>query len=238
MEIFKQYGEQRTGTNYIKRLLEINFDNITVFGSVLGWKHGMYQLTNGYCSPSAKNHEDWVRQKNRDGIIYSVDNHPLSYSKSFLLEAAGAVNYLISWKPLLPWLVSLKRFRFPKKSYEQCNVQALFQRYIENYEVWLGLPGALVIGHDALMDDTMCIRLLEYLKERYHLQSNSQLYTIERNIVRASTDHGLLMANAQFDRNYYAGRRYLDELPSWVPRLSEDKRFCTRFIEDAAWRPH
>jgi hypothetical protein len=41
MTIFKQYGEQRTGTNYLKRLIELNFTDVLVFGSVLGWKHGM-----------------------------------------------------------------------------------------------------------------------------------------------------------------------------------------------------
>ena len=237
MTIFKQYGELRTGTNYLKRLLETNFADITVFGSVLGWKHGLYQLNNGHGSPSAASHEDWVRQKKKGGAIYSVDNHPLPYPESFLLEASASLNYLVSWKPLLPWLVSLKRFRFPKKPYEQCNVEALFQRYIENYRTWIRLPQAVVVGHDVLLDDAMCICLLAHLQERYRLRPCGAAFAIEQNVVRASTDHGLLMSNTGFDRSYYSAHCYLEELPPWVLDLAKDPRYCTGFIEGAAWRP-
>ena len=46
MNYFKQYGELRTGTNYLKRLIELNFKDSIIFGSILGWKHGTYGLTN------------------------------------------------------------------------------------------------------------------------------------------------------------------------------------------------
>ena len=237
MTIFKQYGEQRTGTNYLKHLLEINFADTLVFGSVLGWKHGMFQLANGSASPSAASHEDWVRRKLIDGRVYSVDGHPLPYSEAFLLDAAGQLNYLVSYKRLLPWLVSMKRFRFPRRPWEKSHVEPLLRDYLARYRTWLQLPKALVIDHDLLMEDATCLVLLAHLQERHGLHPRSPQLTVERPVVKASTDHGLLFANEVFDPGYYLAKRYLLELPSWLIELAQQPAFSTAFIEQAIWQP-
>ena len=67
MKYFKQYGEQRTGTNYLKSLLEINFKGVTVFASVLGWKHGMYETGN--------HKERWYMHKDKSFPEFECDSH-------------------------------------------------------------------------------------------------------------------------------------------------------------------
>jgi len=42
MIYIKQYGAKRTGTNYLRWLLEANFDNIIILTNILGWKHGCH----------------------------------------------------------------------------------------------------------------------------------------------------------------------------------------------------
>jgi hypothetical protein len=237
MTIFKQYGEERSGTNYLKRLIEINFTDAVVFGSVLGWKHGLFQISNGHHSPSAKDHEDWVIQKRVDGKIFSVDNYPLHYDEQFLVQAARNLNYLISYKPLLPWLASMKRFRFPKREYNEAPVEALFKRYIKNYKTWLGLPNATVVDHDTLIDEAKCTRLLQSLQERHGLELRHSEIVIDKRTVNASTDHGLLLGETTFDGEYYASHRYLNDLPPWVIEMSRQEQFNTQFVEKAAWRP-
>ena len=39
----KQYGIQRSCTNFVKVLLENNLKNTTVLTNVLGWKHGPHK---------------------------------------------------------------------------------------------------------------------------------------------------------------------------------------------------
>ena len=39
----KQYGIQRSCTNFVKVLLENNLENTTVLTNVLGWKHGPHK---------------------------------------------------------------------------------------------------------------------------------------------------------------------------------------------------
>lgn len=237
MTIFKQYGEQRTGTNLLKRLLELNFADVVVFGSVLGWKHGLFHLANGSDSRSARSHEDWVRQKEKGGQVFSVDNLPLPYTSDFLLKAAGQLNYLISFKQPLPWLVSLKRFRFPKKDFEEAHVKQLFRVYTSNYRTWLQLPNALVIDHDLLLEDDKCRCLLQHIATRYGLTRKGPQIVHERRVVKASTDHGLLLADTAFDREYYLSQRYLKDLPPWVVELSQQERFNADFVARTAWRP-
>jgi len=55
--------------------------------------------------------------------------------------------------------------------------------------------------------------------------------------VKASTDHGLLIGDANFDGDYYESHLYLDGLPSWAVALSREERFQTQFIDDVAWQP-
>jgi len=237
MTIFKQYGEQRTGTNYLKHLLEINFADTLVFGSVLGWKHGLFQLNNGYASTSADSHEDWVRRKVIDGRVYSVDDHPLPYTEAFLIDAASRLNYLVSYKRLIPWLVSMKRFRFPNRPWERAHVERLARDYLARYRIWLQLPGALIVDHDLLLEDTTCLSLLAHLQERYGLYPRSPRLTVERPLVKASTDHGLLFAKETFDPGYYLANRYLEELPAWIIDLAGQPAFSADFIDQAAWLP-
>ena len=40
MRYIKQYGIQRSCTNYVKLLIEENFRQVHVLASTLGWKHG------------------------------------------------------------------------------------------------------------------------------------------------------------------------------------------------------
>ena len=76
---FKQYGSQRTGTNYLKRLMEINFENVIVFGSVLGWKHGMYETGNGY-QHKCHSHEQWIEDKTKDDRDWETQSHSQNLS--------------------------------------------------------------------------------------------------------------------------------------------------------------
>jgi hypothetical protein len=59
MTYFKQYGLQRTGTNYLRFLIEDNFLDTHVFMSILGWKHSLF---NSSQDRWAKNVEEWIEK--------------------------------------------------------------------------------------------------------------------------------------------------------------------------------
>jgi len=98
------------------------------------------------------------------------------------------------------------------------------------------LPGAIFIDHDRLLDDAQCKCLLKYLQQKHGLHMRRRDIIVDRRVVNASTDHGLLVSDAQFDRDYYNERVYLDELPAWVIKLSEKPYFSTDSIHQAVQR--
>lgn len=63
-KMVKQYGLQRTGTNYVERLLRLNYD-VRVLTNKGGWKHGPYRLPELLgedldCIVSIKNPLSWL----------------------------------------------------------------------------------------------------------------------------------------------------------------------------------
>ena len=131
---FKQYGEMRTGTNYIKRLLELNFKGVEVFGSILGWKHGMYDIQNG--PDNTKSHHEWLDKQYKKGRVYSVDGYPLKYTYAQLKESISELNYIFSIKSPEAFVVSYKKFRFPNKKLHDTVIVNLCKRYNEKYTKW------------------------------------------------------------------------------------------------------
>ncbi len=216
MKYFKQYGAQRTGTNYLKRLMEKNFEHVTVFGSVLGWKHGMYETGNGY-KHECSSHQEWVERKTRDdGRVYSVDNHPLKHSKDELMSACENLHYLISVKDPYAYVVSYKRFRANKQPWDQTKVVSWMSTYIKQYAQWRQLydqspDKCIVVQYEQLL----CNRdvVLSTIQAKFDLQKKHKQFVNEERVVKASTDHGLNIGKNSFDVSYYLSKQYMDEMP-------------------------
>jgi hypothetical protein len=214
MMYFKQYGEMRTGTNYLKRLIELNFSEVSVLGSVLGWKHGMYDLNN---SPDDTNsHEEWVRGKTKHNAVYSVDGHKLPYSSSELIAIIPELNYLISIKNPHAFVVSYKKFRFPNKQLHKTVILNLCERYNSKYSRWLqfvndNLDSCMFVPYETMLMNYS--HVLFNIEQKYKLSRVKDKYTDENSPVNASTDHGLLIdKKRKFNKEYYLDRLYLNEL--------------------------
>lgn len=222
MTYFKQYGAQRTGTNYLKRLMEINFEQVTVFGSVLGWKHGMYETGNGH-QHRCHSHEQWIKDKTReDGRVHSVDNYPLKHTPEQLHEACDNLHYLISCKDPYAYVVSYKRFRARKKPWDENQVINWIVAYVKQYNKWQELYNrhadrSMMIQYDQLI----CNRdvLLSTMQAKFNLVKKHDTFINEDKVVNASTDHGLIINKTQFDIRYYTERQYMDEIPDNITRV-------------------
>lgn len=192
---FKQYGEQRTGTNYIKHLIELNFHNSIVFASVLGWKHGLYEIGNGY-QCTCTSHEEWLKRQHRNGIVYSVDGHPLKFNADFLRSALGQLNYIVSMRDIYQWLYSYKQFRYTQVPWAIADAKRWCERYIQSYLKWVELleeNGGTVIHHSSLLID--CEGMLTSFEKKFNLSRKSAQIQNEMYVVRASTDLGINLSN-------------------------------------------
>lgn len=213
---FKQYGAQRTGTNYLKRLVELNFKNVTVFGSVLGWKHGMFETGNGY-QHKCDSHKQWVDDKTKSGDVYSVDQHRLKYTPQELHDACERLNYLISIKNPHAYVVSYKRFRAKNQPWNARQVEQWLQHYLNMYSTWRQLydkhvDTSIMIEYEQLLRNRDTV--LRMIQSKFQLQSTHDVFQDEVQPVKASTDHGLLIdKHKQFDANYYLNHEYMNEIP-------------------------
>ena len=216
MTHFKQYGSQRTGTNYLKRLMEINFENVIVFGSVLGWKHGMYETGNGH-QHKCHSHEQWIKDKTReDGRVYSVDNYPLKHTPEQLHQACDNLHYLISCKDPYAFVVSYKRFRANKQPWNEDKVTRWIYTYLQQYARWRRLyervpDKCIMVDYEQLI----CNRdvVLSTIKSKFDLTQKHENFRNEQRVVGASTDHGLIIKKSDFDTTYYTDKQYMQEIP-------------------------
>jgi hypothetical protein len=218
--IFKQYGEQRTGTNYVKRLLETNFTNVIVLSSILGWKHGLYEHKNDY-SAICKSHRDWLDHQFKGGSVYSVDDYRVSFTYDFLLTAIPNLKYLVSIKRLLPWVYSFRKFRRRAVPWSLKEVRTWIERYFINYQNWACLleeTNGILISQEKLFANFD--KILGTLESRFGLARKTGNFQDESFVVQASTDLGLNLAtNDKFDKSFYLEERFLLEIPSVVVDL-------------------
>lgn len=223
MIYFKQYGEMRTGTNYLKRLLEINYDDVTVFGSLLGWKHGMYDLNNS--RDGTGSHQEWLNKKTKNNIVYSVDDLPiLKHTHDELMQAISELNYLYCIKKPVSYVLSIKKFRFPNRPLTQSNIVSLCDRYNTRYRDWLDMymqhDGSFV-SHESMLHDYKHVLLNLELKYQLNRKHN-KLYN-ESKVVKASTDIGVIVdKKISFDADYYLKERYLEDISDDHVAIIED----------------
>lgn len=213
MIYFKQYGEMRTGTNYLKRLIELNFKNVSVLGSILGWKHGMYDLTNN--RDETTSHLEWLDKKTKGNIVYSVDNLPLiKHNYDDLKHACSNLKYLISIKKPIPFILSYKKFRLPNKPLPVNVIVNLCKRYNSKYRDWLTLyerTDAMFVAHESVLLDYK--HVLFNIETRHNLKRINAKLVDENRPVKASTDIGLIIdKSSKFDKDYYLHEKYLKDI--------------------------
>jgi hypothetical protein len=221
---FKQYGVQRSGTNYLKRLVELNFEDVVVFASILGWKHGMYETANSHADKfQSESHEDWIAKKTKGGKVHSVDNHILrQYTPEYLLNACQDLKYLISTKDPHAYIVSFKKFRARKQPWDEKKVKAWLNGYLESHKQWNKLyqdypDQCCLIKYEDLLSDKDVV--LKSIQTKFGLVQKHDKLLNEERICRASTDHGLMYNKSKFDPSYYLDKRYLDDMPENIREL-------------------
>lgn len=216
MKYIKQYGELRTGTNYLKRLVELNFPGVTVFGSILGWKHGTYDLSNTI--DDTQSHLEWISKKTKRGIVYSVDNLPLlRHPPEELKKAVTGIHYLFSIKKPVPFILSYKKFRLPNKQLTDDHIISLCGRYNDRYRKWLEMykrneSRSFFVTYESLIRDINHVLLNIELRFQVDKRTPEASYIDETNPVNASTDVGLIIDKKKtFNKAYYIEEKYLNE---------------------------
>lgn len=100
MDFIKQYGLRRTGTNYIRRLIDLNFKEISVLVHLIRSKHGQAYLIQD---------KRYARWKRNQGDYYGVEfllNEKIKQNLENHLFQQKPVFHLISVKKPYSWIWS------------------------------------------------------------------------------------------------------------------------------------
>jgi|SRR5579872_1773836 len=116
--VIKQYGERRTGTNYLKSLLEENFHHVLVLMHVLGDKHSApVELSRDFPASNANAYERVriLTAKSHATGFWRSNASQRAYMRSIASEAIDAVQngelrYLISIKDPYAWGASVAAY--------------------------------------------------------------------------------------------------------------------------------
>jgi hypothetical protein len=231
--VFKQYGEMRTGTNFVRAVLMRNYPGATVLMHVLGDKHApppdfaaLWAESRTAAAPAF----EFVRRATfgtpslttREG-----DPGQLRLVARLAEAAAGAyergeLGFLVSLKDPYAWAASVGRFHGWAGAggalREECAeaLEAACLAFNARYAAWLALvarhpASSLVIRHeDVVADPRAVLRLAE---AKFGLPRAAAPAIPPAPLVPAPWDHSpIRLAGQPFDPAYYRGRRYLDRL--------------------------
>ena len=113
--VLKQYGAPRTGTNYLRLLVQANFPNVLVLMHVLGDKHSAPADIPRHDCTSSEHAYEWLRRvtlRRKAARAPNPDAAQETYLRAIaprVLAAAqsGGLGYLLSIKDPYAWAVSI-----------------------------------------------------------------------------------------------------------------------------------
>ncbi len=231
----KQYGEIRTGTNYLRALIQRNFPDVQVLSYILGSKHlppapfaEIWEETQQAGSDTAFDFVATATYSRRGGASHPKDRTQQEELRQRAPRIAtayetGALGFLVSIKHPYAWVVSAARFngwlRDDGKIHD-CFRDALKDAclgYNRNYRSWLELaqahrPRTCIVRYEELLADPG--RVVGEMAAQFGWNP-CEVFTAVPAIVEPTPWDHLPVAEAaeSFRPEYYSGGEYLRHLP-------------------------
>lgn len=242
MRYFKQYGCKRTGTNYLRALLQQNFDDVIVLMHTLGGKHEYPVDLQKYLGEYKSDPEGFV--------VAATSAHPAETSLPFSTEqiafmkthatglskavSDGHIHYLVSIKNPYAWINSNKNPEsWVNNNYRDIlNAQGAYspgartnllirlksREFNSLYSSYFDLSKRFpeqttIVRYEDILADTS--GFLNDLSQRLKLKCSLPSYAdIKGNAVPTVWDQEFTIdkKNDEFTRDYYLKENYLNDL--------------------------
>lgn len=227
MTYIKQFGLQRSGTNALKALIEVNFKNVIVLSNYLGNKHEPTSWPKLEEKALFENAEDFgLELVNKQQVIEDVRNR--------------AIPVIINIKEPISWVNSYYKYQLKKALFKNPNTdlqfdtrfaeKALFS-WEENVLSWIkfhdGHPKSIIFLHEEVVEGLD--RQLETLRSMFNLHASEQYPTgLLKGYARRGTDsqHGVDLVNPKMDfkREYHLEGGWIKDIPEdLIPFLDKYK---------------
>jgi hypothetical protein len=241
--ILKQYGEKRTGTNYLRNLLS-QWTEALVLMHALGDKHSVQSDWQSIWEQAQNSNEPAFNfvfkctYQKPSATSSPYDSDQIAYLKKIAAEVyeaklANQIGILVSIKNPYAWAVSILRFHgyfdhnirnyFPEDRWlrflkYQCSL------FNEHYQNWLSLPAfypgrvSFIPYEELLANPHGC--MMRIAEEQGFSVEPQQMASLNTKFNAALWDHlpSEGMVEKVFDKNFYVQQQYLDTLS---PRQAE-----------------
>lgn len=214
MKFIKQFGHQRSGSNLIKALIEINFDEVVVLSDALGLKHD-----------EASWESMRLSRANSKPASFGIDREVWGQLKDAL--ETGNLGFVINTKEPLSWLVSYHRYSevktrnldpFGRIEFGEDFFRYALELWSRALASWVDLnrscPDHVVwIPYDAYLKDPRSY--LELIRDRFGLeQKTDELVCRDSRVTRMGIDtqkgEEVFIESKRFDPSYYQQARWRD----------------------------
>ena len=217
MKIIKQYGIERSGTNYIKALIELNSTAI-VLSILFGGKHDKYfKIT-----------KDFDPFENKWVITDLSKEQILQIKDQFLKDN---ILYLVSIKNPYAWFVSFREFCEKHKS-DKVFIQPAELDAISLIKYWnelnfnwidnLSSKNYYVVSYDKLIQSPF--EEIRKIFNKFDIQFlNENIVGIENNMLEGPDTHGSknISENIFDKKDYYTSGEYIEKLSEYDLEIIE-----------------
>lgn len=239
--IIKQYGEIRTGTNFLRALIQRNYPDIQVLSYILGGKHAppvpfdrIWAEAQQKEGDAAFNFVSTATYSQRGGASHPKDrtqHEELTRRAPQIAMAyeSGSLGFLVSIKDPYAWVVSAARFNGWIRGNEQLSdwsyelMRDACLGYNRNYRDWLTFiqtqqPRARLVRYEDLLADPE--RELTKIAVQFGWQQIIDFEAGTAVVEPTPWDHlPINEAADNFNPVFYAEERYLQQLPAKQMRL-------------------
>lgn len=230
----KQYGEIRTGTNYLRALIQRNYPAVHVLSYILGNKHAppvpfdsIREQVAGTDDP-AFNFVSAATYVQRGGASHPRDltqREELARRAPHIARAYanGALGFLVTIKDPYAWVVSAARFNGwirgdePLQEWSMEFMREACLGYNRNYRAWISFVRAhesharLIRYEDLLADPEQA---MSDIARQFGWRRSGSFETIAAVVEPTQWDHlPVVEAPDTFQPSYYANGEYLHRLP-------------------------
>jgi hypothetical protein len=237
----KQYGEIRTGTNYLRALILRNHPDVHVLSYILGDKHSppvpfdaIWEEAGLTGTDASFNFVSTATFSRRGGA-----SHPKDLTQRMEITrraphiarayATGGLGFLVTIKDPYAWVVSVAKFKGwtrdnePLRDWSLELMRDACLGYNRNYREWLSFigthhPRARLIRYEDLLADPECE--LAEIAGLFDWKRSDAFEDIAAVVEPTQWDHlPVVEAPDMFQSGYYTNGEYLQLLPSEHLRL-------------------
>jgi hypothetical protein len=217
----KQYGIQRSCTNFVKILLENNLEDTVVLTNVLGWKHGPHNEKVDWDG------KDWDAGQNIENYISTEDLERIREEYE-----AERIQYIVCLKDPYAWLLSYskysnrhdkvrslrglvsegQKFAARKRGIQPGEIGGYLEKWNLLHRSWAELNDENSKCTTTKFEDLLENPQFEIgkLANFFNAQMKEDFYLPEKRMKRGGEKMDMENAteDAEFDRKYYTEKRY------------------------------